>query len=73
MLVLHNNEAVDRIDTGVAEPVRLNLLDVSEKLGICARFAAGRRVHVPVADWWTGAPDARRWKPSPAALDPIPA
>ena len=31
MLVLHHNEAVDRIDAGVAEPIGLNLLDVGEQ------------------------------------------
>src|SRR5256885_10969282 len=55
MFILDDDETVDRIDAGAAEPIEFDLLHVVEKLGIGPCVSTGWRVHVPVADRRTGA------------------
>src|SRR3984893_1925078 len=67
VLVLHDNEPMDRVYAAAAKPIRFDLFDVGNQFRIGIRCCCGRAVLVPAADWRTGAADAGR--PGKSRLD----
>jgi hypothetical protein len=67
VLVLHDNETMDRVDAGAAKPIGFDLFDIGNQFRIGIRRGSGLAGLIPTADRRTGT--ANTGRPGKSGLD----